>query len=77
LCTERVHGGREIDKSEFAEAVVQNNQRYKNNVALNRTRQEINEHIFGSIKHKWGYNHTNLKGLEKCDWRICTHHDGI
>jgi hypothetical protein len=31
----------------------------------NRTRQEINEHIFGTIKRQWGYNHTNLTGLEK------------
>jgi hypothetical protein len=30
-----------------------------------RTRQEINEHIFGTIKRQWGYNHTNLTGLEK------------
>lgn len=65
LCTGRAQGGREIDRSEFAEAVEQNNERYKNNAALYRTRQEINEHIFGTIKRKWGYNHTNLKGLEK------------
>jgi hypothetical protein len=32
---------------------------------LYRTRQEINEHIFGTIKRQWGYNHTNLTGLEK------------
>ncbi|MEC5157248.1 transposase [Chryseobacterium sp. MP_3.2] len=25
----------------------------------------INEHIFGTIKRQWGYNHTNLTGLEK------------
>ena len=30
-----------------------------------RKRQEINEHIFGTIKRQWGYNHTNLTGLEK------------
>ncbi len=30
-----------------------------------RKRQEINEHIFGTIKRQWGYNHTNLNGLEK------------
>jgi hypothetical protein len=32
---------------------------------LYRKRQEINEHIFGTIKRQWGYNHTNLTGLEK------------
>lgn len=26
---------------------------------------EINEHIFGTIKRKWGYNYTDLVGLEK------------
>ncbi len=65
LCTGRVQGGREIDRSEFAEAVEENSMRYKENSKLYRIRQEINEHIFGTIKRKWGYNHTNLKGLEK------------
>lgn len=65
LCTGRTKGGREIDRSEFAEAVEENSHRYKNNQELYRKRQEINEHIFGTIKRKWGYNHTNLKGLEK------------
>ncbi|MFC5980726.1 transposase, partial [Flavobacterium salmonis] len=35
------------------------------NPQLYRKRQEINEHIFGTIKRQWGYNHTNLTGLEK------------
>lgn len=64
LCTSR-KGGREIDRSEFAEAVEENNQRYRENGQLYRKRQEINEHIFGTIKRQWGYNHTNLTGLEK------------
>ena len=42
-----------------------NNQRYRENGQLYRKRQEINEHIFGTIKRQWGYNHTNLTGLEK------------
>ncbi|MBK7389226.1 MAG: transposase [Bacteroidetes bacterium] len=25
----------------------------------------MNEHIFGTIKRKWGYYYTNLIGLEK------------
>ena len=64
LCTSR-SGGREIDRSEFAEAVEENNRRYRENGQLYRKRQEINEHIFGTIKRQWGYNHTNLTGLEK------------
>ena len=65
LCTGKAKGGREIDRSEFAETVEENSKRYRENAALYRKRQEINEHIFGTIKRKWGYNHTNLKGLNK------------
>jgi len=64
LCTSRT-GGREIDRSEYADAVEENNKRYQENPQLYRKRQEINEHIFGTIKRQWGYNHTNLTGLEK------------
>ena len=64
LCTSRA-AGREIDRSQYADAVEENNKRYQENAALYRKRQEINEHIFGTIKRLWGYNHTNLTGLEK------------
>lgn len=64
LCTSRT-GGREIDRSQYADAVEENNKRYQENPQLYRKRQEINEHIFGTIKRQWGYNHTNLTGLEK------------
>jgi transposase len=63
-CTSR-KGGREIDRSQYAEAVEQNQKRYQENPQLYRKRQEINEHIFGTIKRKWGYNYTDLIGLEK------------
>lgn len=65
LCTGRQDGRREIERSEYAEAVEKNNENYRNNQALYRQRQEINEHVFGTIKRQWGYNHTNLRGLEK------------
>lgn len=65
LCTGKVKGGREIERSEFAKAVEENAQRYKANKELYRKRQEINEHIFGTIKRKWGYSYTDLNGLEK------------
>ena len=64
LCTSR-KGGREIDRSQYADAVEENHQRYKENTQLYRKRQEINEHIFGTIKRKWGYSYTDLVGLEK------------
>ena len=63
-CTSR-KGGRELDRSQYADAVEENHQRYKDNPRLYRKRQEINEHIFGTIKRKWGYNYTDLIGLEK------------
>lgn len=65
FCTGRKDGGREIERSEFAATTEANAKRYHNHSKLYRTRQEINEHIFGTIKRKWGYNHTNLKGLLK------------
>ena len=63
-CTSRA-GGREIDRSQYADAVEENQKRYQSNPQLYRKRQEINEHIFGTIKRKWGYNYTDLIGLEK------------
>jgi radical SAM protein with 4Fe4S-binding SPASM domain len=65
LCTGRADGRREIERSQYAQAVEENAQRYNNNKELYRQRQEINEHIFGTIKRKWGYYYTNLKGLKK------------
>ncbi|MFZ1514186.1 MAG: IS1182 family transposase [Saprospiraceae bacterium] len=65
LCTGRASGGREIERSEYAAAVEANNKRYTENATLYRKRQEINEHVFGTIKRKWGYYYTNLKGLKK------------
>lgn len=65
LCTGKAKGGREIERSQYAESVERNNKNYSKNQALYRKRQEINEHIFGTIKRKWGYYYTNLIGLEK------------
>lgn len=65
LCTGKADGRRDIHRSEFAEAVEANNKRYAENQELYRRRQMINEHIFGTIKRQWGYNHTNLRGLIK------------
>lgn len=71
LCTSRKEG-REIERSEFAEAVERNQRNYQENYELYRTRQEINEHIFGTIKRVWGYYYTNLKGLKKVngEWSL-------
>ena len=70
-CTVRSEG-REIERGEFAEALELNNRNYKEKYALYRKRQEINEHIFGTIKRVWGYYYTNLKGLKKVngEWSL-------
>jgi len=65
LCTGKADGRREIQRSEFAEAVEANNKRYKEESKLYRKRQEINEHIFGTIKRQWNYYYTNLRRLRK------------
>ena len=61
----RLVADEEYAKARLADAVEENHQRYKDNPQLYRKRQEINEHIFGTIKRKWGYNYTDLIGLEK------------
>ena len=71
LCTSRKEG-REIERSEFAEAMERNQRNYRERYDLYRKRQEINEHIFGTIKRVWGYYYTNLKGLPKVngEWSL-------
>lgn len=70
LCTSRAKGGREIERSEYGKELDQNKQRYENERALYRKRQEINEHIFGTIKRQWGYSHTQLRGLKNVNGEI-------
>ncbi len=59
--------GRVIERSEYAGAVEKNNKRVKNNTAIYSKRQQIIEHVFGTIKRQWGYDHILLKGLRKND----------
>ncbi|MFZ1561261.1 MAG: IS1182 family transposase [Saprospiraceae bacterium] len=54
-----------IERKEYTQSVEENNKRYRDNQALYKTRQELIEHVFGTMKRGWGYNYTNLKGLEK------------
>lgn len=72
LCTAKSDRRREIERSEYAEATELNNKNYKEQYQLYRKRQEINEHIFGTIKRVWGYYYTNLKGLKKVngEWSL-------
>jgi len=72
LCTAKADGKREIERSQYAEAIELNNRNYKEQYALYRKRQELNEHVFGTIKRVWGYYYTNLKGLRKVngEWSL-------
>lgn len=57
--------GRLIVRSEHQEVVDRNNARVKANYKLYKRRQELIEHIFGTIKRQWGYTYTLLKGKKK------------
>jgi transposase len=57
--------GRMISRSEHQETVDRNNARVKANFSLYRRRQELVEHIFGTIKRSLGYTYTLLKGKKK------------
>lgn len=72
LCTAKADGRREIERSQYADAIELNNKNYKENYQLYRKRQELNEHVFGTIKRVWGYYYTNLKGLKKVngEWSL-------
>lgn len=66
-CTGRQKGGREIERSEFADAVERNDKRYETEQELYKKRQTICEHTFGTIKRQWGYNYTLLRGIKKVE----------
>jgi len=59
--------GRVIERSEYTEATEANTRRVKRHPEIYAARQEIIEHIFGTIKRQWGYDHILLKGLRKND----------
>ena len=72
LCTAKADGRREIERSQYAESMEQNNKNYKEQYQLYRKRQELNEHVFGTVKRVWGYYYTNLRGLKKVngEWSL-------
>ncbi|MCB0533092.1 MAG: IS1182 family transposase [Saprospiraceae bacterium] len=59
--------GRNLERSEFEEAVVANRQRILYNRIVYRRRQAIVEHPFGTIKRSWGFHYTLLKGKAKVE----------
>lgn len=57
--------GRIMERSEYADAAERNTQRVRKHPSIYSARQQIIEHVFGTIKRQWGYDHILLKGLRK------------
>ena len=57
--------GRYIDRVLTDDAIVKNKRMVSRRKKLYRTRQEIVEHPFGTIKRQWGYDHTLMKTTPK------------
>jgi len=63
-CTENKRG-RVIERSEFQDDIDWNNNNVNTNKDYYRTRQQIIEHQFGTIKRQWHFDYLLLKGKEK------------
>lgn len=65
LCTKGKTNGRYIDRSEYADVVESNAKRVNENPDYYRQRQQIAEHMYGTLKRQRGFTHTNVRGKEK------------
>jgi transposase len=65
LCTQSKSNGRYIDRSEYADVVEANAKRVESNPDYYRQRQQIAEHMYGTLKRQRGFTHTNVRGKEK------------
>lgn len=65
LCTQSKTNGRYIDRSEYADIVEENAYRVQNNPDYYRKRQQITEHMFGTLKRQRGFTYTLMRGKEK------------
>lgn len=63
LCTKS--GNRVIERSQYQDVINENNRRVDANKGLYKTRQQIVEPIFGTVKRNLGYTYTLMKGREK------------
>jgi transposase len=64
-CTKGKRNGRAIDRTEHADFTEANAKRVNDNPDYYRKRQQIAEHMYGTLKRQRGYTHTNLRGKEK------------
>jgi radical SAM protein with 4Fe4S-binding SPASM domain len=65
LCTQSRNNGRYIDRSEYADIVEENLIRVQCNPDYYRKRQQITEHMFGTLKRQRGFTFTLMRGKEK------------
>jgi len=61
LCTQSKTNGRYIDRSEYAEVVEANACRVEKNPDYYRQRQQITEHMFGTIKRQRGFTYALVR----------------
>ena len=61
LCTKSEANGKQVRRSEFAQAIENNKNRVTQNEKLYKRRQAIVEHPFGTIKRQWGFNYIITK----------------
>lgn len=54
LCTTVKKGGRIIERSTYQDVIDENNKRVNENPELYKTRQQIAEHPYGTMKRSWG-----------------------
>ncbi|NQU82285.1 MAG: transposase, partial [Bacteroidetes bacterium] len=64
LCTQSKTNGRYIDRSEYAEVVEANAERVTKNPEYYRQRQQVTEHMFGTLKRQRGFTHTLVRGKD-------------
>lgn len=65
LCTGSKTNGRYIDRSEYADTIETNAQRVRNDPEYYRLRQQITEHMFGTMKRQQGFTYTLVRTREK------------
>jgi hypothetical protein len=65
LCTKSKTNGRYIDRSEYAEIIEANARRVYDNPDYYRKRQQITEHMFGTLKRQRGFTHALVRGKTK------------
>jgi len=65
LCTQSKANGRVIDRSEYADITEANAKRVNENPEYYRQRQQITEHMFGTLKRQRGFTHVLVRGKEK------------